>query len=322
MKTTTISLVALLSATAALAQQSSATAGERPPLQQVPANQAPAAVTQSGQQLYSPEERTVIPPAQARQVVDRFAGAYDKLGRPRILFFVNRDLVDTQSGVKLTRRTERTEAERGEIRSDVDASAAQNAPQTQVNVNLAGQSASVAQPPVGRGTTTRSSERVTGENTYEAKQAPQYSLADRQTVRDVERLFGRPFRAAGAQLADQGVATSLIAEKSFDHFTASGSDQARRDREALAKVADVVIEVLISSREVLVPRVSEDRVFTVPDIQATAIRLSDSAILGQASSRDILREREPGRVILRFNVHEIAEATALALMDDIAMGRQ
>lgn len=321
MKTTSLTLVALLSATAALAQQSSRTAGERPPVQPAPTNQAPVAATDSGQQLYSPEDRTIIPPAQAREVVGRFAQAYDKLGRPRILFFVNRDLVDTQSGLKLTRRTERTEAQRGETRSDVDTPTPQNAPQTQVNVNLAG-SSSTPHVPAGRGTTTSSSERVTGENTYESRSGATYSLADRQTTRDVERLFGRPFRAAGAQLADQGIASSLIADKPFDHFTASGSDQARKDREALGKVADVVIEVLISSREVLLPRISEDRVFTVPDIQATAIRLSDSAILGQASSRDILREREPGRVIYRFNVQEIAEATALALMDDMALGHR
>lgn len=323
----TLVFLALASAgaTAALAQnQSPATAGERPPVvQQLPANTPPSlAPTDSGQKLYAPENRSIIPPDQARAVVDKFAEAYAKQGKPRLLFYINRDLVDANSGLKITKRTERTEADRAETKSDVDAPAQPtNTPQVQVNVNSGSQPGSVVATTAGRGTTSATKEHVSAENTYEASGTGKETLADKQTVRDVERLFGRPFRAAGAQLADQRVAASLLADKPFDHFTASGNEQARKDREALAKVADVVIEVLISSREVLLPKVSGDQTTVVPDIQATAIRLSDSAIIGQASSRDVLgKDRDAGRIINRFDVHDIAEATALALMEDMALG--
>lgn len=312
-------LAAIGVAVAAPAQ--SRTDGERPPLaQQVPATPPPLAPTDAGQKLYAPENRSIVAPEQARAVVDKFAEAYGKLGKPRLLFYVNRDLVDAHSGLRLTKRTERTEADRGETKSDVDAAAQPtNAPQVQVNVNSSSQPGTVVA--AGRGTTTSSKEHVSAENTYESAGATKEALADKQTVRDVERLFGRPFRAAGAQLADQRVAASLIADKPFDHFTASGNEQARKDREALAKVADVVIEVLISSREILLPKVSGDTTTVIPDIQATAIRLSDSAIVGQASSRDVIgKDRDAGRIVSRFDVHDIAEATALALMEDMSLG--
>jgi len=321
MKTTLAFLALAAGATAGFAQNQPATAGERPPVvQQLPAGTPPSlAPADSGQKLYAPENRAIIPPDQARAVVDKFAEAYAKLGKPRLLFYVNRELIDANSGLRLTKRTERTEADRAETKSDVDAAAPQGAPQVQVNVN--GSASSVPAAPLGRGTTTASKEHVSAENTFEAKDAAKETLADRQTVRDVERLFGRPFRAAGASLADQRVAAALIADKPFDHFTASGNEQARKDREALGKIADVVIEVLISSREVLLPKVSGDQTTVVPDIQATAIRLSDSAIIGQASSRDVLgKDRDAGRIVNRFDVHDIAEATALALMEDMALG--
>jgi hypothetical protein len=100
-------------------------------------------------------------------------------------------------------------------------------------------------------------------------------------------------------------------------------DQAAKDREALGKIADVAIEVLISSRSLTVPEVSGDATYTVPDIQATAIRLKDSAIIGQAAASDILgRDIQAGRIVKQFGVRDITEATALALMEDMLTGKK
>ena len=56
----------------------------------------------------------------------------------------------------------------------------------------------------------------------------------------------------------------------------------------------------------------------VPDIQATASRLKDSAIIGQAAASDILgKGAQAGRIVQRFDVRDITEATALALMEDM-----
>jgi len=145
-------------------------------------------------------------------------------------------------------------------------------------------------------------------------------LADRQTVREVERLFGRAFRHAGAQLADQAVAEALLPATPGTHLA---DDKADRERRALADVADLAIEVLISSRALTVSEVGGDVTYTVPDIQATAIRLKDAAIVGQAAASDVLgRGARAGRIVRDFSLQDITEATALALMEDMLTGRR
>jgi hypothetical protein len=139
-------------------------------------------------------------------------------------------------------------------------------------------------------------------------------LADRQTMRDIERLFGRPLRIAEANLIDQGVATQALAEKMVALH--AQDEQARAAREALSKTADVAIEVLISSRNITVPELSGDRIYALPDIQATAIQLKDNKILGQASSGDAMRGN-PAYFARNYGVEEITETTALALMEDM-----
>ncbi len=145
-------------------------------------------------------------------------------------------------------------------------------------------------------------------------------LADRQTVREIERLFGRAFRHAGAQLADPAVAESLLPAASG---TPLAGDKAERERRVLADIADLAIEVLISSRALTVPEVGGDVTYAVPDIQVTAIRLKDAAIVGQAAASDVLgRGAQAGRVVRDFSLQDITEATALALMEDMLTGRR
>ena len=160
--------------------------------------------------------------------------------------------------------------------------------------------------------------KTSGENSYAMKEAAPPTLADKQTVREVERLFGRAFRGAGAQLTDPATASALLPEKPGAHLV---GDAAAKDREALAKVADIAIEVLISSRHLVVPEVSGDTTYPVPDIQATAIRLKDAAILGQAAASDIIGKGvRAGQVVRQFDVSDITEATAIALMEDMVSG--
>lgn len=285
----------------------------------------PAETPETAQRLYGPSG-TLIAPEKAKQVIDAFRGTYEKLNKPRVLFFVNRELVDENAGLKLTGRTEKTESSLSErksnFESDPNASKPAGAAQTQVNVVVNGSTGNGndSANTHGKGSGESRTTKVSGENTYTAGEKSAVTLADKQTVREVERLFGRPFRMAGAALADQKVASSLIADKPLDHFVAPANDAARKDREALAKVADVAIEVLVASRNVTVTGVAEDKVVSVPDIQVTAIRLSDSAIIGQASSADILgRGQQAGRVARQYDVRDITEATALALMEDMTL---
>ena len=293
--------------------------GPPPPLVPVPAEGA----SDYQQKLYG-QSGPLIAPDKAGQVVQAFRTTYDKLNHPRILFYVNRDLVDDHSGMKLTGRHEKTETTVGERKSSFEADAntqksATANPQTQVNVAVGGGSAGAAGESLpGKGSSESRTTTVTGENTYSAADKAVPSLSDKLTVREIETLFGRPFRIAGAGLADQKIASSLIADQAIDRFTTATNESGRKDREALAKIADVVIEVLVSSKTATVTEISGDRTVTVPDIQVTAIRLSDSAIIGQASSSDVLgRDRDAARVVRQFGIREITEATALALMEDM-----
>jgi hypothetical protein len=265
MKTLAFSTAFAASLVAAVAQ-------DAPP---PPVTGAPAPAPQKQEFVYDQKPVAGRPPLvqqeQANAIVDKFKAAYPKLGSPRFVIYVNRDLVDEQSGLKITARTENTEA--------------------------AGDK-----------------ETVKAENRYRFNDRKEPTLADRQTVRDVERLFGRPLRMAGASLADQRVATQLLGNRDLKSL-GTESEQARKDREALVKVADVAIEILISSKNIQVAELSGDRTYTIPDIQASAIQLKDAKILAQASSSDV--SGATAYHARNYGVREIAEATALALMEDM-----
>jgi len=252
---------------------------ERPVVQTVPPATAPLAQLNSGQRVYAPAGGdTLIARQTADGILEGFRKVYSQADHaPRIVIYVNRALVDTAAGLKLTGHTEKYYTDAGAT-------------------------------------------KTSGENTYAVKDAATPTLADQQTVREVERLFGRAFRNAGATLADQKTAAALLPEQAGTRLV---GNQAAKDREALAGIADIVIEVLISSRNLTVPEVSGDATYTVPDIQATAIRLKDAAIVGQAAASDILgRDLQAGRIIRQFGVRDITEATALALMDDMLTGHK
>ncbi len=260
-----------------LAQATAEPVAAPPPVVQAIAPAIAPLAQNHSQRLYAPAggDALIARPA-ADGILEGFKRAYHKSdGAPRVVIYVNRALIDTASGAKLTGLTEKYYTEAGATKSS-------------------------------------------GDKTYAVKDAPAPALADQQTVREIERLFGRAFRHAGATLADQKTASALLPEKPGAHLP---GDQAAKDREALAAIADLAIEVLISSRNLTVPEVSGDVTYSVPDIQATAIRLKNSAIVGQAAASDILgRDLQAGRIIKQFGVRDITEATALALMEDMLTG--
>lgn len=305
---------------------------EPPAKAPVPVTTAPAApATTPGTYVYEQKPITGLPqlitPQQAQTVIEKFKAAYAKLGSPRFLIHVNRDLVDEKSGTRLASRTERTDTTRTTVDSTIAAANAAQ-PINTVTINAGGAvtlpgGTLQSQVPQGPGKITTTNERQTRDNRFTDTARPEPTLADKQTTRDVERLFGRPLRMGGASLADQRIATQLMASRSLDAILKdTNGEAARKDREALTKIADVAIEVLISSRQLVIREVSGDKVYQVPDIQVTAIRLKDAAILGQASASDILgKDRYAGRIVTNFDVREITEAVALALMEDMTLGK-
>ena len=259
--------------------QATAPATEPP----VPVTQAwPAAAAQPAapaeQRLYGANATPLIAPAAAQAVVDKFRAAYGTASAPRLVIYVNRSLVDA-AGLKLTGRTESY---------------------TEKSTD-------------GKTTSTKTK----GTSTYATKDAstPAPTLADQQTVRDIERLVGRAFRSGGAKLSDQRIAGVMLSAQPGARLL---GDQATKDREALAQSADIAIEVLISTRTLIAAEVSGDTTVAVPDIQMTAIRLKDAAILGQASASDVLGA-SAAQAAKKFSAADITEATALALMEDMLL---
>jgi hypothetical protein len=308
----------LITATALQAQPPRPVPPSPPPQPPPPVAVAPLRPVATDQFVYEQKPMAgrpyLVTPEQAQNVVNRFKEAYPKMGSPRVVIYINRELVDEDTGMKLSARRQETESVRGGVKQDLSLSSrtGKNSPGNSSVATINGSPASTA----NQDNSLNQTDRVTSKNNYRVQERKQQSLADKQTVRDVERLFGRPLRLAGVTLVDQRLATQLTPDKPVSTFTPQTEGEAvRKDREALAKIADVVVEVLISSRQVTVPELSGDKVYAVPDIQVTALRLSDAKILGQATAADLLDHA--GKVAKNFGVREITEATALSLMEDM-----
>lgn len=233
------------------------------------------------QKLYGPQQSALIAPETAKAIAEKFRAAYGQASAPRIVVYVNRAIGAGESGLKLASRTEKV----------YESANGKDAPKT----------------------TTASSE-----STYTATDTPKPTLADQQTVREVERLVGRVFRLAGAKLADPHAAAALLADEPGVRLAGEGS---AKERDALKQVADIAVEILISSKQLTVNRVSGEETLNVPDMQVTAIRLSDAAIIGQAAASDVLGGgHQAANVVRQFGMSDITEATAFALMEDMTTG--
>ncbi len=297
----------------------------------VTVNPSPATASPT---IYNFEQKTLsgfpvlVAPDQAQAIISKFREAYEKMGKPRLLLYVNRELVDEQSGLQLNSYTQKKTYNKTTVDSTVTPIANQNQGNPAVNiraggsVTLSGNGSVPGQLLQGPGKIRTNREQGSQEKQYVNRSRPLQKLEDKQTMRDVERLFGRPLRMGGAHVADQRIATQLLANRSLDQILKdTNSESARKDREALGKITDVAVEVLVSSRQIVVQEVSGAKVYQAPDIQVTAVQLKDARIIGQASSADIIgKDRYAGRVVSQFDVREITEAVALALMEDMTLG--
>ena len=106
-----LSIVLFLAASAA-AQKREPPASPPPP-DTTPPPVAIAPAPPGGAPVYVYEQKPLggqqplVGPQQAQAIIDRFKAAYPKLGNPRLLIYVNRELVDENSGLKLVARTEK-----------------------------------------------------------------------------------------------------------------------------------------------------------------------------------------------------------------------
>jgi len=145
-------------------------------------------------------------------------------------------------------------------------------------------------------------------------------LTDSAALQDVERLIGRSFRVSGATLIDTSAAMQAVGNKPLKIAkTPTDNGLSEAERKELARLADVVIEIRLSSRNLAVRDVSGDKTYAVSEIQTSAIRLADASVLGHAAASDLIGA---GPLVRYFDVREIGEATGLALMEDMTLHLQ
>jgi len=328
---TSLMLLSLLMLTAAIPVR--AADETTPPPVSVAPPRASSAETFTYEQKPISGTMELISDEKAEQIVKKFRAAYKQLGSPRVLIYVNRELVDERTGLKLAGRTEKvisTQTE-GSHEFVADPKAPQGSNTISVTVNpqvQAGRDATIMGVGTsvipGKQTISKRDDSQENINTYAVREKPLESIKERNFVREGERLVGQKLRGAGVSLADQKIAAQLIADRPLSQFTTpTEGEQARKDRESLANVCDVVIELLAElDRKVVVTSISGDQMVTVPQVQLTAIRIKDSKIIGQASSDEFLGRRNARAVWIskNFRPNDIAEATALKLMEDIVAG--
>lgn len=82
---------------------------------------------------------------------------------------------------------------------------------------------------------------------------------------------------------------------------------------------DIALNLMISGRTIQITGFSGEAVNkVVPEVQVTAIRLADGAIIGQAGTVDLIGQRQDSWVTVeRVGVPEVMRATALVLLEDM-----
>ena len=72
-------------------------------------------------------------------------------------------------------------------------------------------------------------------------------------------------------------------------------------------------------RKLIVSGVSGERAHLVPELQLAVVRLVDAKLLAQANTRDLFgADVEAARLLPHFKLSELAEASALRLMEELA----
>src|SRR5258708_3705699 len=86
--------------------------------------------TTENQRLYGPSSDTLIARETAGAVVEKFRNTYAAANAPRIVIYVNRELVDLTSGLKLTGHTEKYDETATSAKSDLEATAGKGSSQS------------------------------------------------------------------------------------------------------------------------------------------------------------------------------------------------
>ncbi|SDU16791.1 hypothetical protein SAMN05444156_2371 [Verrucomicrobium sp. GAS474] len=269
-----------------------------------------------------------LPPPGTLPIQDRenvlalFQDRYAKAKQPRLLIYINRDLVRDRGEM-----TTVTQVQNGtQVKGDAVPTPGAGATNIQIGSNQSapGSSSATSLNPTATG--------AGGERQESSSVAVRVKDgADKGVLpindydaRQVEELFTQPFFDAGARFLDQKISALLLkpfAEAGTRFLTAPETDKEKADIEALKKSADIVIEVMARKRVVVIPLPGgeerrEDRIaltVTAIDLRQPGLilaRISTDTLFGFNGRDGEARERKAKKIVSA----EIIDQAALALM--------
>ncbi|MEO6568275.1 MAG: hypothetical protein ABIO94_05890, partial [Opitutaceae bacterium] len=150
-----------------------------PVMQGAGRGETPFGLPTDNQRVYGPSSGTLVARETTNGILENFHKVYAPTNAPRIVIYVNRELVDLDAGMKLTGRTEKYETTKSAAKHDLETPPNSGAPQTQINVAVNGNTSGAASPATGKGTSNSTVTKTSGENTYQIKESGKGTLADK-----------------------------------------------------------------------------------------------------------------------------------------------
>lgn len=248
-----------------------------------------------------------------KEVVDQFREAY-KAQKPRILLFVNRELLPS-ARLEATARTETVTQVKGDA-----VNGGNGASNIQIGNNTQTSGGGIVINPRQTGAGGEKKETTT---TYKPGEKPALGTPNLNEfdARQLEETFRAPYFAAGTRFVDQKMAATLLRHFPVigDRFLTPPTTDAEKDAQAALKLsADVAIELLGRHYDVSYPTPAGDTTIHRLDLVATAYDLKNpGVILGQISSETLYGFNQPGGTRRNVTDREIIDQTALALMQQL-----
>ena len=217
-------------------------------------------------------------------VVANFKNTYKTLGKPRILVYVNRNLIKDRGEMMDIAKVETSVKTKGDP--------VPTAGNINVQIGADNKSTTSNTPAV----TGKGGEAVADTSLSTRVIDPQNKgvspISDFE-ARQIEEVFQHPFFDASARFVDQKVAE--LATRGFkdadpNFLTAPTTDKERQEIESLRKSADLVIEILAHKKTVTILQTSgNDQKEERLNLTATVIQLKDGLKIAQVSSDSLFK---------------------------------
>ncbi len=290
---------------------------------------APSLLLADGVPPASAPTQTSVPTPGELPIRDRdavladFQDKYAKAKQPRLLLFINRDLVRDRG--ELTTMSETGNDTK--VKGDAVPSVSSGSTTIQIGTNPSAGTGTALNPTATGAGGEQQSTAYSAVRVRDGQDKGVLPIND-YDARQIEELFTQPFYDTGGRFVDQKVATLLL--KSFGEagprfLTAPQTDQEKADVDSLKKTTDIVIEVLARKYPIVIPlpgggEQREERValtVTAVDLRQPGLilaRISTDTLFGFNGRDGEARRRKARKVVSA----EINDQAALALMQRLA----